>query len=88
MNLKTITKEKLLITTFSEKGSFLKEFDIVKIKLKGMRDFIVEAVCIPSVCNSPSNQQCNKTVNINVFPHFKNLKFADNYSLFADNLIY
>ena len=34
------------------------------------------AVCIPSVCTPLSNQQCNKTVN--VFPHFRNLKFADN----------
>ena len=48
----------------------------MKIKLKGIRDFIIEAVCIPSVCTPLSNQQCNKVVN--VFPHFRNLKFADN----------
>ena len=48
----------------------------MKIILKGTEDFIIEAVCIPSVCTPLSNQQCNKVVN--VFPHFKNLKFADN----------
>ena len=48
----------------------------MKIKLKGIRDFIIEAVCIPSVCTPLSNQQCDKVVN--VFPHFRNLKFADN----------
>ena len=76
LNLKIIRKEKLLINTFSEKSSFLKEFDIAKIKLKGIRDFIIEAVCIPSVCTPLSNQQCNKVVN--VFPHVRNLKSADN----------
>ena len=50
-------KEKLLINAFSEKSSFLKEFD-----LKGIQDFIIEAVCIPSVCTPLSNQQCNKVV--------------------------
>ena len=49
----------------------------MKITLKGIRDFITEAVCIPSVCTPLSNQQCNKVDNANVFPHFKNLKFAD-----------
>ena len=67
---------KLLINTFFEKSSFLKEIGILKIILKGTEDFIIEAVCIPSVCTPLSNQQCNKVVN--VFPHFKNLKFADN----------
>ena len=71
LNLKSIRKEKLLIKTFSEKSSFLKEFDIVKIKLKGIRDSIIEAVCTPH-----SNQQCNKVAY--VFPHFRNLKFANN----------
>ena len=74
LNLKGIRKEKLLINTFSEKSSFLKEFHIVKIKLKGIRDFIIEAACTPSVCTPLSNQQCHKVV----FPHFRNLKFADN----------
>ena len=45
----------LLINTFSEKSSFLKEFNIVKIKLKGIQDFIIKAVCIPSVCTPLSN---------------------------------
>ena len=76
LNLKSIRKEKLLINTFSEKNSFLKEFDIVKIKLKGIRGFIIEAVCIPSVCTHLFNQQCNQVAN--VFPHFRNLKSADN----------
>ena len=76
LDLKSIRKEKLLIITFSEKNSFLKEFDIVKIKLKGIRDFIIEAVCFPSVCTPLSNQQHNKVVS--VFTHFRNLKFADN----------
>ena len=75
LNLKTTRKEKLFINTFSEKSSFLKEFDIEKIKIKGVRDFIIEAACIPSVCTPFSNQQCSK--DINVFPHFKNLKSAD-----------
>ena len=48
----------------------------MKIKLKGIRGFIIEAVCIPSVCTHLFNQQCNKVVN--VFPHFRNLKSADN----------
>ena len=76
VNIKSISKEKLLINTFSEKSSFLREFDIVKIKLKGIRDFIIEAVCISSVCTPHSNQQCNKVVH--VFPHFRNLKYAGN----------
>ena len=76
VNLESIKKEKLLINTFSEKSSILKEFDIVTIKLKGIRDFIIETACIPSVSTPLSNQQCNKVVN--VFPHFRNLKFADN----------
>ena len=76
LNLKSIRKEKLLINTFSEKNSFLKEFDILKIKLKGIRDLINEAVCIPSVCTLLCNHQCNKVVG--VFPHFRNLNFADN----------
>ena len=73
---KIFRKEKLLINTFSENSSFLKEFDILTIKLKGIRDFIIEAVYIPSVCILLSKQQCNKVVN--VFLHFRNLKFADN----------
>ena len=76
LNLKSIGKEKLLINTLSEKTSFLKEFDIMKIKLKSIGDFIIDSVCIPSVCTPLSNQQCNKVDN--VFPHFRNLKFADN----------
>ena len=40
LNLKSIRKEKLLINAFSEKNSFLKEFDIVKIKLKGMHEIL------------------------------------------------
>ena len=73
---KIFRKEKLLINTFSENSSFLKEFDILTIKLKGIRDFIIEAVYIPSVCIPLSKQQCNKVVN--VFLHFRNLKFDDN----------
>ena len=73
---KSIRKEKLSVNTFSEKSWFLKVFEIVEIKLKGIQDFIIEAVCIPSVCTPLPNQQCNKVVN--VFPHFRNLKFADN----------
>ena len=46
----------------------------MKIKLQGIRDFIIEAACTPSVCTPLSNQQCNKVV----FPRFRNLKFADN----------
>ena len=76
LNLKSIRQEKLLINTFSEKCSFLKEFHIVKIKLKGTQDFIIEAICIPSVSTPLSYQQCNKVAN--VFPNFSNLKFADN----------
>ena len=49
---------------------------MVKIKLKGIRDFIIEAFCIPSVYTPLSNQKCTKFVS--VFPHFRNLKFADN----------
>ena len=64
------------VNAFSEKSWFLKVFEIVEIKLKGIQDFIIEAVCIPSVCTPLPNQQCNKVVN--VFPHFRNLKFADN----------
>ena len=48
----------------------------MKIKLKGTQDFVIEAVCIPSVCTPLPNQQCNNVVN--VFPHFRNLKFAGN----------
>ena len=48
----------------------------MKLKLKGIRDFIIEADCIPFVCTPLSNQQCDKVVN--VFPHFRNLRFADN----------
>ena len=36
LNLKTISKEKLFINTFSEKNPFSKEFDIVKIKLNNI----------------------------------------------------
>lgn len=57
---------------FSEKSSFLKEFDT---KLKGIQDFIVGVACIPSVSTLFFNQQCNKVVN--VFSHFKNLKLTD-----------
>ena len=64
------------VNTFSEKSWFWKVSEIVKVKLKGIQDFIIEAVCIPSVCTPLPNQQCNKVFN--VFPHFRNLKFADN----------
>ena len=64
LNLKSIRKGKLLTNTFSKISSFLKEFDIVKIKPKGIRDFMIEAVCIPSICTPLSNQQCNKVVNV------------------------
>ena len=47
----------------------------MKIKLKGIRYFIIEAVCIQSVCTPLTNQQCNKVFI--VFPHIENLKLAD-----------
>ena len=56
----------------SEKSSYLKEFEILKIKLKGRQDFLMEDVCISSVFTLLYNQECSKVVS--VFPDFKNLK--------------
>ena len=78
LNLKTLRTEKLVLKTFGNEKPSEKLFDVVKIKLNGMKkDFVNEVLVIPQIC-SPITNQMGTWVSQN-YPHLKNLRLADSF---------
>ena len=57
LNLKTLRTEKLILKTFGNEKPSAKLFDVVKIKLNGMKkDFVIEAIIVTQTCSPITNQ--------------------------------
>ena len=57
LNLKTLRTEKLILKTFGNEKPSEKLFDVVKIKLNGVKkDFVIEVLVIPQICSPITNQ--------------------------------
>ena len=78
LNLKTLRTEKLILKTFGNEKPSEKLFDVVKIKLNGVKkDFVTEALVVPQICSPITNQMVTR-VSQN-YPHLKNLRLADSF---------
>ena len=77
LNLEVISTELIVIKVFGNTGAELKNADVVNLKVSGLKEPIfVEALVIPEICNSLTNQ-CSKTVIQENYPHLQGLRFAD-----------
>ena len=57
LNLKTLGTEKHILKIFGNEKSSAKLFDVVKIKLNGMKkDFVIEVLVVPQICSPITNQ--------------------------------
>ena len=55
----------------------MKNVDVVNLKISGLKEqILVEALVIPEICNSLTNQ-CSKTVIQENYPHLQGLRFVD-----------
>ena len=78
LNLKTLETEKLILKIFGNEKSSAKLFDVVNIKLNGMKkDFVIEVLVVPQICSPITNQMVTR-VSQN-YPHLKNLRLADSF---------
>ena len=78
LNLKTLRTEKLILKTFGNEKPSEKLFDVVKIKLNGVKkDFVIEALVVPQICSPITNQMVTR-VSQN-YSHLKNLRLTDSF---------
>ena len=78
LNLPTIRKEKLIIQTFGNNESKLKNVDIAQMKINGKssnHSVYFEAICVPEICSQLKNQ--NIEIAAGQYQHFLNLDFAN-----------
>ena len=77
LNLEDIRTERIVIKVFGQADSKLKSVDVVRIKVLGTNeDIIIEALVIPEICNSLTNQNSKFVIQGN-YPHLQGLRFAD-----------
>ena len=78
LNLKTLGTEKHILKIFGNEKSSAKLFDVVKIKLNGMKkDFVIEVLVAPQICSHITNQMVTR-VSQN-YPHLRNLRLANSF---------
>ena len=78
LNMKTLRIEKLILKIFGNYKSSANLFNVVEIKLNGMKkDFVIEALVVPQIC-SPITNQIVIQVSQN-YPQLKNLRLADSF---------
>ena len=77
LNLETIRTEKLIINTFGNEKSELKEFPIVRMHVKTTTHQMIpiEAICVPKICAPLSNQ--NTKFYADNYRHLRKLCLAD-----------
>ena len=86
LNLQVIRTKRIVIKVFGNTDAALKNVDVVNLKVSGLKEPIfVEALVIPEICNSLTNQ-CSKTVIQENYPHLQGLRFAD-FSNFETKII-
>ena len=76
--MKTLRTEKLILKVFGNEKPSAKLFNVVKIKLNGMKkSFVIEAVVVSQICSPITNQMVTR-VSQN-YPYLKNLRLADSF---------
>ena len=76
LNLKTLRTEKLILKTFGNEKPSEKLFNVVKIKLSGVKkDFVIEALVVLPICSPNTNQMVIRVPQN--YPHLTNLRLAD-----------
>ena len=70
--------EKLILKTFRNEKPSEKLFDVINIKLNGMKkDFVIEALVVPQICSPITNQMVTRVSQ--TYPHLQNLRLADSF---------
>ena len=76
--MKTLRTEKLILKVSGNEKPSAKLFNVVKIKLNGMKkSFVIEAVVVSQICSPITNQMVTR-VSQN-YPYLKNLRLADSF---------
>ena len=76
LKLKILRTEKLILKTFGNEKPSEKLFDVVKIKLNGVKkDFVIEVLVVSQICSPITNEMVTR-VSQN-YSHLKNLRLAD-----------
>ena len=76
--MKTLRTEKLILKVSGNEKPSAKLFNVVKIKLNGMKkSFVIEAVVVWQICSPITNQMVTR-VSQN-YPYLKNLRLADSF---------
>jgi len=76
LNLKPLRKERVIIKTFGDNDSSVKNLEVhqIKIKHRNRSGFcVIEAYCVPNVCSPLTRQEYVKSS----YPHVKGLTLAD-----------
>ena len=77
--MKTLRTEKLILKVSGNEKPSAKLFNVVKIKLNGMKkSFVIEAVVVSQICSPITNQMVTR-VSQN-YPYLKNLRLADSFN--------
>ena len=79
LNLEPLRNEKLILKTFGNDNPVARIFDVVKLKLHGIKkNFVIEALVVPTICSPLTNQKIASVSQS--YPHLKNLKLADPFT--------